>query len=302
MPDIRETKIRQLDLTSLMIFSELMKLRKATLVAEKMHVTQSAISQTLKKLRHLFEDELFLRKPHGFEPTAVAQELDMPISKVIDDLRDILGEFKTFTPETSQELIKIGGFDYDLAVVLPPLLQSALSVAPEMRISSINVGRKQALDMLSDGDIDIAFSFFQDGSRDHIYETLFEETYSVVSRDPIHSNEILSLEDYLAQKHVVVSPIGELNGIVDETLRTLGLARTVVASLPQFFTALATVSESDFIATVPSRIANRYGSKLGLHIYSTPIEVRSFTVSAVRHKRNKRKQSLNWIIEQCKCH
>lgn len=300
MRDITNKKITQLDFTSLLIFNELMRLRKATLVAEKMHVTQSAISHTLKRLRVIFEDELFLRKPHGFEPTVVALELDMPISKVIDDLREMLGEFQTFSPEDSTEQIRVGGFDYDLAVVIPPLLQRTLSIAPNMRISSVNVGRKHALEMLSNGDIDIAFSFFQEESREHIYDKLFEESYSVVSRVPIAKGATLSLDEYIKQKHIIVSPTGELSGIVDETLHEMGLARTVVASLPQFFTALATISESDFVATLPSRIATKYGKKLGLIVYDTPLAVRNFSVSAVRHRRNERKQSLNWIIEQCR--
>ena len=70
MPDISSNKIRALDGTSLLVMIELLQHRRTTIVADRMGLTQSAISQTLRRLRTLFDDALFLRRPHGLEPTA----------------------------------------------------------------------------------------------------------------------------------------------------------------------------------------------------------------------------------------
>ena len=79
MTGFRDSELRRLDLTLLLVFLGLLKHRKGTLVAAELGLTQSAISQALRRLRDIFGDELFLRRPHGMEPTALALALEGPV-------------------------------------------------------------------------------------------------------------------------------------------------------------------------------------------------------------------------------
>jgi DNA-binding transcriptional LysR family regulator len=72
----------------------------------------------------------------------------------------------------------------------------------------------------------------------------------------------------------------------------------VRASLPLFLTVLATVSETDLIATVPARLATRYAKNFGLKIYDTPIDIEGFEVTLVRYARSRDDAGLDWLIQQ----
>jgi DNA-binding transcriptional LysR family regulator len=97
---------------------------------------------------------------------------------------------------------------------------------------------------------------------------------------------------------VLVSPGGDLLGVVDDALETCGLSRRVVAAVPQFFPALAAVAETGCIATLPERLARRYASMLDHIVTNPPLKLPNFTVSALRHRRNKHDPKLLWLLEQ----
>src|SRR2546430_4895105 len=75
MSDMSNSKLRKLDGTLLLVFAEAYRLRKLTTVAQRLGMTQSAVSHALGRLREIFEDELFLRRPFGVEPTQRARDL-----------------------------------------------------------------------------------------------------------------------------------------------------------------------------------------------------------------------------------
>jgi hypothetical protein len=84
----------------------------------------------------------------------------------------------------------------------------------------------------------------------------------------------MSLKQYLAAQHIVVSFDGSVSGIVDAILAKEGYSRRLVAAVPYFSTALETVATSDLIATIPSRLAKAFATRLGLRLYAPPIDIR----------------------------
>lgn len=301
MSDIINSKLRRLDVTSLSVFVELMRHRKAVLVAERLNLTQSAISHILKRLRETFDDELFLRKPHGLEPTHFAGRLEGPISEALELLQSAVGEQKSFEAGTYEGTIRMCGFDYEVATILPPVLSRVNTLAPNMKISSVIAGRAEALDKLSTNEIDIAMGVFWEEQSDFIYEKLIEEEFVVVCRETLPEGvSTYPLEKFVRDNHLIVSPAGDLTGIVDESLAEIGHSRNVAASVPAFLPALVAASETGFLLTYPRTLARRYGHLHGLNVYEHPISVRPFTVYAVRHKRDRQNLALQWVIELIK--
>ena len=98
MADFSNTELRRLDLTLLLVFLGLLRLRKAAGVAAELGLTQSAVSQALRRLRAIFGDDLFLRRPHGMEPTAVALALEPAVRGAVEALRGALGSARAFDP------------------------------------------------------------------------------------------------------------------------------------------------------------------------------------------------------------
>jgi DNA-binding transcriptional LysR family regulator len=296
MADIRLTKLRRLDMTTLLVFERLLAHRKASAVAAELGLTPPGVSHALKRLRDVFEDDLFLRRPHGLEPTAFALALAPRVQRAIEELRDGLSPPAAFDPSTAEALVRIGAFDYELATLLPRLVGVASRQAPGIRIVARAIGRDEALAALAASELDLAIGFFWRTPETTLLTELYREDYVAVARgrDAI-ARKPLTLARYCAAPHVLVSPSGELSGIVDDVLRQNGRSRRVIAATPLFLPALAMVRETGAIATVPSRLAKRFAGAFGLSILKLPFQVRPFQVSLARHRRNARSAMHDWL-------
>lgn len=298
MSEFGNREIRRLDGTLLLIFLGLMRYRKAASVASEMSITPSTVSHALGRLRDIFQDDLFLRRPHGLEPTAVAVALEPQISHALETLRKSLSAPQQFDPASSTSIVRLSGYDVELATIVPRLITRLLRDAPGMRVVCQAKGRQAALDELSDGNLDLALGYLPELQRDFGRRRLFLQEFAVISRPGVLSGENCDLDSYLAARHVIVSPAGDLHGVVDESLAQSGLSRNVVSSVPLFFPAVVAVAKGNVIATIPMRFAKEFAGNFGLEIRKPPVSVRSFEVSCVRHVRDRNNAMLNWLEEQ----
>lgn len=113
MTDFSNAELRRLDLTVLLVFLGLLRHRKATDVAKELGLTQSGVSQALKRLRDIFGDDLFLRRPHGMEPTAIALALEAPVANAVETIRGALGQTKSFDPAKALGTIRLAALDIE---------------------------------------------------------------------------------------------------------------------------------------------------------------------------------------------
>ncbi len=297
MTDFSNSELRRLDLTVLLVFLGLLRHRKATDVAKELGLTQSGVSQALKRLRDIFDDDLFLRRPHGMEPTAIALGLEAPVAAAVEAVRGALGQSKTFDPAKATGTIRLAALDVEQASILPVLVRQLIATAPGLQLSMLPLSRRQAMDALSAGEVDLAVGFFWNVPESLISVPLHQQGFAVVGRPEVLGKTPVTLERYTSLTHILVSPAGDLTGVVDDALGALGLSRRVVASVPQFFPALAAVAETDCITTLPHGLAKRYATILGLSIQDPPLELRSFTVSALRHRRNEHDRRILWVLK-----
>ncbi|MDA4844186.1 LysR family transcriptional regulator [Hoeflea poritis] len=303
MSDIDQNKLRKIDLTLLLVFLGLMRHRKAVLVAAELGLTQSSISHSLRRLREIFEDPLFLRRAHGLEPTAVAGALEPKIRQIVETLNQTLSAPGKFEPEKSERIIRIAGRDNVLSRLVPPLISRLDIAAPQMRLSSLELGRDAAMRAVSDGDIDFAIGYYWEYGKELMSDILYTEEYRVIARKghPLFREE-LTVESYIDARHILVSEVGDMSGIVDMTLEKTGLSRRVVASVPLFFPALATVAQSDLIGTLPKSLVEKFAPVFDLEWRTPPIEIRTFTIQALRHRRDEKNPFHTWlldILKQC---
>jgi DNA-binding transcriptional LysR family regulator len=297
MNDIDHTNIRRLDMTVLVVFLELMRRRKLTAVAAHLGLTQSAISHGLKRLREAFDDELFFRKPQGVEPSAKAKALAPLIERAVASVEAALHWDQDFDPAKVERVLRLGMTDQGVLLLATPLIEAIRREAPRVRLSFAAAVREQALEMVANNGLDLAIGFFWKTPPGFEVVPLVTDGYRVVARrkHPVLSGR-LTLARYLRCEHMLVSLSGDLTGIVDRTLADLGHTRNVVASVPYFLPALAVVRETDLIATVPRSIAENNAATFRLSLFEPPIDLRSFTISAVRHRRSKGDQLINWFV------
>jgi len=299
MSDFRNNELRRLDLTVLLVFIGLLRHRKATEVAAELALTQSAVSHALKRLREVFGDDLFLRRPHGMEPTAVALALEAPIAAAIESLRRAVAGPQSFDPASAEGVVRLAALDAELVTLVPELIRTLSPSAPGMRIIARAIGRQNALDAIAAGELDVALGYFRDLSDAFIKDDLFQEDFLVVGNRSKHRLAgTIALGTYLKHPHILVSPGGDLRGVVDDVLDSKGLTRRVIAALPLFLPALAAVQTTNALATVPRGIAMRYARAFHLAVAEPPLAIRNFSIAAVRHRRDEHNPMHRWLLER----
>ncbi len=299
MSDFSKAELRRLDLTLLLVFLGLLRHRKATDVATELGLTQSGVSQALKRLRDIFSDELFLRRPHGMEPTAIAFALEVPIAAAVDALRGALGAARQFDPATAEGTIRIAALDSQQAVVIPQLAARLRQAAPGLALSVLPIGRAAAIDALIEGRVDLALGFVWNLPETIVSSLLYEERYRVVGlAASLPDAPVVKMEDYLAADHILVSLEGDTRGIVDKELLSFGKTRRVTLAIPAFLPALAAASATGALVTLPSRIADTFAAAFGLVVAEPPLPIRNFPVSTLWHRRNDADPRIRWIRQQ----
>lgn len=298
MSDFDENKLRRLDIGVLLIFLGLMRSGKASDVARDLGLTASAISHALTRLRSVFEDDLFLRRPHGMEPTAFARAIEPEIRDIVERLNATLSGPQTLNKATLTAHLRIACRDLELATFLPDVLTRLRVEAPGLTVSVTTATGEETSQGLKDGKIDLGLGFFPDADPNTIATHLTEESYLVAARRDHPALQATTLDAYLAADHLLVSSDGSRSGIVDTTLAAQGLSRRVAATIPYFLHALALLERSDLIATLPARLLQNQGDRFALSIAETPLTIRSFRIGTLIHKRDERNPLLKWVTEE----
>jgi DNA-binding transcriptional LysR family regulator len=299
MIDIDNVNLRRLDMTLLLVFAALLRHRKATEVAKRLGLTQSAISHNLKRLREVFGDELFMRQPHGLEPTGRALALESKVTSILALSAEALDLGAAFDPASARRTVRIAALDYEEVMFAAPLIEHLRRTAPGVQLAFRPLARRAALDAMSDGSVDLALGYFVNPPPAFHVHDIYEERYSVVmaKQHPLTSGR-LTPKRYAAADHLLVSLSGDFSGIVDQELAKIGLQRSVVAALPLFLPALATVARTQLVCTVPARLAAQFARPYGLAVVQPPIDIRPFNVQLVWHHRSHTEPGLQWLNQQ----
>jgi len=299
MSNIDSVDIRRLDMTLLLVFQELIRHRKVTTAAVRLGLQQSSVSHALRRLRDIFGDELFERRPNGVAPTKRALELSPVIDEAVALIRMAIAPAQPFDPANARGALRLSALDYHCALLVVPLIERLRDIAPGLDVSVRTLERQAALNALEAHEIDLAIGFHPRETAGFDRVRLYQETFTVVARDGHPSiGPELTLEHYVAADHVVVGQDGALRGVVDAVLARGRLARRVRAAVPYFFTALATVAASDLICTLPLGIASAYAGAFGLKLFPPPIGLRGFPVHATWHRRGANAPLRELALEQ----
>ena len=299
MMDMNDAKLRQLDLTALLVFREVIREGRLTVAAQRLGLSQSAVSHALTRLRTTFEDPLFLRRPNGLEPTSRSLELLPRVETLLDLARETLGMAETFDPATTPRTFRLAGNDLVAALIAAPLASDLRLSAPSARLAFRAAAGAESLEALRRNDIDLVLGTLADVPEDFVATPLFEENFVVIARQGHPQlRGGLTVETYAELDHLSVSFFGDFTGRADYALRREGLARRVAASVPMFFAAFATAAESDLVATVPARLAGKYAAAFGLDVFPCPVALDPFEVIVLRHARSAGDGALDWLVER----
>ena len=296
MSNFSYVQLRRLDLTLLLVFAEAMRTRKLGAVAERLGLTPSGVSHALTRLRDIFQDPLFLRHATGVRPTPRAIAMLDDVNAAIAALSRTV-EQSAFDPASIRRVFRIAAMDFGVTMLAPHLIELIARDAPGVQLSFIALHKAEALRSLADGQIDIAIAVFHEAPPGFKRRVLAKESFVTVARRKHPKlRGGLTLRKFVELDHLLVSPVGDLDGPVDDALRRVGKVRRVVAALPQFLAALATAAASDVLVTVPKGLAKAYASTFGLSIYETPIAMPGYEMAAIQGPLSARDPAVDWLV------
>jgi DNA-binding transcriptional LysR family regulator len=302
---MHERSLTGVDLNLLVALDALLEERNVTRAAQRLGLTQSAMSHVLRRLRALFDDPLFVRTPRGMLPTPRAQQLATPVRQILTDIDKTIHNKLQFDPMVEQRTFTIVMSDYVEFVLLPPLLAHLSKSASGINIS-VRVAIQDVERALEDGRVDLVIGRFDQEMRSVYRQRLFEEEFVCVVRasHPVVKRS-LTLDHYVNLPHLLVSPRGiKAGGIVDDELAKLGKQRRIALSVPHFLIAPHVIASSDLILTMVARMARAYASLLPLRIVTPPIKMPGFTLNQFWHERQHHDPGHTWLrgvlVEICR--
>jgi DNA-binding transcriptional LysR family regulator len=287
--------ISGVNLNLLVAFDALFSEQSVTAAARRAGVTQPAMSNTLAQLRALFDDALFIRHRTGLSPTARAKELAEPIRQGLKLLEAALSAPR-FEPATSERRFVIAASDYVELVLLPALLRRLEKVAPRVRLQLKPWSLHEAPPELGRGELDLMLGFYDKLPPNHYQQLLFEDEYvCVVRRRHPTVKTKLSLAQYLALSHVLVSSRSDSPGSVDRALMALGKKRTIGARVSHFMTVPVLIAQTDFVAALDRRVAQVFAAPLGLRLFPPPLKLPKGSVGQVWHEQQHGDPAQRWL-------
>lgn len=289
-------RFNRLDLNLLVALDALLKERSITRAAERLNLSQSAMSNALARLRDYFDDELLVQVGRRMEPTPRAEGLQDAVRDVLVRVDSTIAIQPEFDPSTSDRVFRIFVSDYTQMVLLPHFLALASEARCSARFEFLpQVSNPQR--SLERGETDLLIIPRGFLSPDHPQETLYSDDFvCVVWRDGTLARGELSFERYLAAGHVVMQPPGNAGDSFEAWfVKRYGVTRRVAVTSYGFSLLPALVVGTEFIATVHARLAQLLKSTWPIEIRQPPLPITAMEQGLQWHKYRTQDPGLLWL-------
>jgi len=304
--------LAKIDLNLLVILQILLEEESVTRAANRLHLSQSALSKSLNRLRETLGDPLFLRTAHGLKPTAHALQLKSQLPTILQGLYQI-SQAPSFTPATSHRQFSFAMLESAYETSLPYYIGPILSQAPLLNLEIYDWTEKSLSD-LQQGQIDFGITarelhptadFRLNNLPDSIaHQLLFTDNQVCLVRSchpllaKINADDNVGswdLDTYLAMSHVQVRCEGNDWWLLDYQLAESGLHRRIGATLPDFYGGASVCANSDLVLTLPSSFVPHAQKLYGLVELPLPLDFSSIAYVLLWHKRNSDEPGHKWV-------
>ncbi|MDE2052883.1 MAG: LysR family transcriptional regulator, partial [Gammaproteobacteria bacterium] len=251
MSDLNPPPAHLLDIDGRMLrtFLAVLEAGSVTAAADRLGLTQSAVSHALERLRELLGDPLFVKSGRGIAATARAEALAGPARQLLEDLGR-LGRRPQFTAEDTELVLTVAANDFQRDLLLPSLQRRLSARARSLRLIIIP-SRAPTAEMLRDGRCDLIITPRPPDGSDILQKRLLADRY-VCFFDPRQRGAPTTLEDYLAARHVTVAYEDGRRLEFDELLESRGLSRVIGVAVPNFGGIASFLRGTDMLSSLPS--------------------------------------------------
>lgn len=290
--------ISTFDLNLLRVLDALLRERNVSRAAERLALSQPAVSNALNRLRDLLDDPLLVRVGRAMQPTPRALALEAPIREALQRIEQSLSDDAPFDPASSRQRFRIAVTDYVELILMPRLLRQLAVLAPGVQIDIQHLSPTLPGEALDKGGLDLVLGRFEQVPTRFASQRWVSETLQLVAhRDHAQLSRGLDLDAFLAARHLWVHG-GQTRGMVDQWLGERGLSREIVYTTPNYLQAAHIVASSDLVAVLPKRLARYFAALLPLQVHELPFDLGPFHLEIVSLGLRQRDMALQWLIGQ----
>lgn len=284
------------DLNLLPIFLTLMDERNVTRAAERLNMTQPALSNALNRLRETLRDPLFIRERYGMKPTQMAEELAPVVRAALSSLDDAIGGQQEFEPALATRQFTIAPNSYVEYVLMPIIVARLRDQAPGIRLRLTPFGNDLIETGAVSGATDMVLGRIVDPPHNMVVQHLMDDGLAcVVRKDHPEIGDELSQEQYERMKHVNVLPPGRMRAGLFQALQQRGVKREVAVSVTHFLAVPEMIAVSDYCATLPRLICQRLVRDDRLKVLPAPVDLGTFPVELAWHVRYRSDPAHRWL-------
>ncbi|WP_321854127.1 LysR family transcriptional regulator [Paraburkholderia tropica] len=290
-------RFNKLDLNLLVALDALLSERNISRAAEKVNLSQPAMSNALGRLREYFEDDLLLMVGRKMEPTSRALGLEDTVREILVRVGATVTKRSSFVPAESTRLFRLVVSDYTQMTLMPHVIKRAYELAPGVRfeLCAQSAHPQRALERT---DVDLLIIPKEYCSNEHPSETLLEETFCcVIWKDSLLAAEELTHKRYLEAGHIVVVPGQEQTGLEEWFMRELGVARRIETTTYSFTAPGYLLVGTERIATMHRRLALQAAKSEPIVIRDVPLAMPKMQQSTQWHTHRTNDPGLLWLRE-----
>ncbi|MCC2607399.1 LysR family transcriptional regulator [Planctobacterium marinum] len=288
--------MRNQELNLLMVFDAIMTEGSITRAAERLSMTQPAVSNAVSRMRVVWKDELLIKEGRSINPTLYARNLWSQIREPLQVLGNAVAP-ENFNPATSNRTFRLAVADAMVDIVWKPLRKIIETEAPGINIHAIPYTIVNGEQVLVDAEVDLVIGTITSGDPSIIRtEYLYTPKYVCIMR-PGHplAKANLTVEEFAAAEHLLVSLSGDVTGYTDQVLAQHGLKRRIAMTVNHFSAVADLIAESDLISVVPPTALEKAIFSGKLAVTKTPVEIQGAQLCNHWHKRQEKDGGLCWL-------
>ncbi|MDO6966151.1 LysR family transcriptional regulator [Rhizobium alvei] len=266
---------KNLSLDQLLLFQAILKERSVTGAAEALGLNQPTVSQSLRRLRGILGDELFIRSGRGVEPTSRALELVEPVERILTILaREVLAR-SDFSPRDSDRHFVINTTDLGEITFVPSILRRFRAESQRITLEAKCLKPQDLMNAMRLGDVDLALGYFPELTAHSVYsQSLADHPFVCLARKghPL-IRDGLSVEEFRCAEHVGLIGEGHAQRRMEDRINSAGIDRKVAFRSQNYASIPFIVRDSDLIATVPKMLAFCFAEFLEIEVFKPPIPI-----------------------------
>jgi DNA-binding transcriptional LysR family regulator len=296
-------RLRAVDLNLLTVLDTVLAERNVTRAAERLGMTQPAVSSALTRLRLLFDDELLVRRGKEMVPTPRALSLAGPVREALDLIQSSLAPHHAFD-YTASRTFRLGLVDIGEAVLLPRFLHWLEQLGARVRLDIRREPGSALREEMRLGKVELALDHIvipgEEFRREHVLDIEF---VPLVRRDHPTVGESLTVDEYVALEHVILEPREGQTNLAEQALALVGRSRRVRVQVPDFLSMPFIASQSNLVCTLPLPLARLFEQHLPVRVVRCPLPIHPIPLFMMWHVRQDSDPAHQWlrrsILEVC---